>query len=87
MQVPVAALRALLPLGSSLGTAVALSALYGLLSLVAYAFFAVWAYLPYLDSGLGAGGAPACTLVWRCSIHECRCCCCCRCPRLQPPAN
>lgn len=59
MKVPVAALRALLPLGSSLGAAIALTALYGLLSLAGYSFFAVWAFLPYLDSALGAGGAPA----------------------------
>lgn len=42
MKVPVQLLLRLLPLGSSLAAAISLTAVYGLLSLVGYAYFAVW---------------------------------------------
>lgn len=49
-------LAALVPLGSSLPAAIALTAVYTCLSTYAYGLFAIWRYAPYLDAALGAGG-------------------------------
>lgn len=49
-------LAALVPLGSSLPAAIALTAVYTCLSTYGYGMFAIWRYAPYLDAALGAGG-------------------------------
>lgn len=47
-----------LPVSSSLAAAIAMTAVYGVLSLIGYAYFALWCFTPYLSAALGAGGAP-----------------------------
>ena len=54
---PAAVLLRLVPAGSSLAAAIALTAVYSVLTMVAYGYVAVWRFAPYLDSAFGAGGA------------------------------
>lgn len=67
---PAAALLRFVPAGSSLAAAIALTAVYSVITMIAYVYVAVWRFAPYLDSAFGAGGArrpPPCAPVPPCS--------------------